>query len=59
MRIELQRAASGLPQAHDGAQSRRLACAVTPQQHGYAPSRHIQIHTMKDVIRADVRMHIM
>ena len=45
------------PQAHDAAQCRGLAGAVAAQQHGQLAGGHHQVHAVKDVVSADVRVH--
>ena len=45
------------PQAHDGAQRRRLAGAVAAEQHRHLARRHDEVDAVQDVVRADVRVH--
>ena len=55
--VEEHVAARGRPQAHDGAQGRRLAGAVAAEQHRHLAGRHLEVDAVQDVIRADVRVH--
>ena len=55
--LEQDAAARCLPEAHDGAQRRRLAGAVAPEQHGDAAPRHGEVHALQDVIGADMGVH--
>ena len=50
-------AARRRPQAHDGAQRRRLAGAVAAQQHRHLALGHDEVDAVQDVIGADVRVH--
>ena len=55
--VEVDAAARGLPQAHDGAQRGGLAGAVAAQEHRQLPARHLEIDAVQDVVGADVGMH--
>src|SRR5271169_6467033 len=52
--VENDLAQAGLPQAHDGAQSRRLAGAVTPEQHRHPSAPGSESDTVQNAVAADV-----
>ena len=55
--VESDAAGGGLPQAHDGAQRRRLAGAVAAEQHRQLARGDREVHAVKDMIRTDMRVH--
>src|SRR5271169_3382048 len=52
--VENDLAQAGLPQAHDGAQSRRLAGAVAPEQHGHPSAPGGETDAVQNAVAADV-----
>jgi hypothetical protein len=57
--VEADLALRRAPQSHDRAQRGGLAGAVAAQQHGHGCRRHGQIDAVQDVVRADVRVHVL
>ena len=55
--VEADGAGARLPQPHDAAQRGGFAGAVAAKQHRHPPPAHGQIHTMQNVIGADIRHH--
>src|SRR5271169_6338759 len=52
--VENDLAQAGLPQAHDGAQSRRLAGAIAPEQYGDPSAPGGETDAVQNAVAADV-----